>query len=107
MSSLVCAIARPFVVAGAFDGEPLNPRIEAHRNGCLRCQAAEARARTTGRTLHGLGHGPVDPPTDLSGAVVGGLDAVTDQPVTVGRSLAFGLLVASATVVVMLRRRRR
>lgn len=107
MSPLTCAVARPFIVAGAFDGQPLNRRVEAHRKGCLRCQAVEVRARATGRTLHSLDHDPVDPPTDLAGSVVEGLDRPDESSVVRPGPVAFGVVVAVATVVVVLRRRRR
>lgn len=106
MSSLHCALARPLIVAGVLDGRPVGPRVAEHRDACLRCQATEARARATGRSLRKLELVGADAPPGLTTAVVSQLDVpppAARRPVGV----TFALVVAVAGLVVFLRRIRR
>jgi hypothetical protein len=106
MSSLSCALARPLIVAGVLDGKPVGPRVAEHRNACLRCQATEARARATGRSLRKLELVGADAPAGLTTAVVSKLD---EPPPAVRRpvGVTFAVVLGVAGGLVMLRRIRR
>lgn len=106
MSSLHCALARPLIVAGVLDGKPVGPRVAEHRDACLRCQATEARARATGRSLRRLELVGADAPAGLTTAVASRLD----EPPPAGRhpvGVTFALAVGVAGFLVFLRRIRR
>jgi hypothetical protein len=108
MSPLQCALARPLIVASVFDGRPMGPRVKEHRDGCLRCQATEARSRATGRSLRKLELVTADAPAGLTQAVRAGID----QPVEHSGEprpyrLAFAVVVGIAGFLVAVRRLKR
>lgn len=63
---IVCALARPLVVAHAFERTTLPRPVAGHLSVCLRCRALEARTRRTARSLRRLRDLPV--PGETSGA---------------------------------------
>jgi ferric-dicitrate binding protein FerR (iron transport regulator) len=104
MTSLHCVLARPLIVAGVLDGKPIGPRVAEHRDVCLRCQATEARARATGRSLRKLELVGADAPAGLATAVVSKLDEPTPPPARRSVGVTFALALGVAGFVVFLRR---
>jgi hypothetical protein len=62
-----CALARPLVVAHAFERTTLPRPVAGHLSRCLHCRALQARTRRTARSLRRLRDLPV--PGEASGAV--------------------------------------
>lgn len=108
MSTVVCVLARPLIVAAVLDGDQTPGWVAAHRDRCLKCQATEARARSTGRSMRMLeAVGAGGSPPDLADSVVSALDR-SDTDARPAPSVPWFAVVAGvAALIVMARRLRR
>ncbi len=107
MTTMVCALSRPLIVASVLDGARPPDWVEQHQARCLRCQATEARARTTGRSMRNLESvGAAVPPPGLTDSVVSGLDRPESDSQAPAALPWFAVAAGLAAVIVVVRRRR-
>jgi len=101
-----CVVARPLIVASVLDGTPLSDSVAAHRAQCLKCQAAEARAKAMSRTLRTLEPEPVESIglAERVGSRLGVEETPQEFP---KKTVAVSAVVAVATIVVVARKVRR